>query len=336
MSGIRSTITGRGRLRVTLAAAFVLAALTAGVSGAARASGAAAPALAAKLASTASPGSSVPGFLLERGRFLPVAIPRGLEDLAPGGISPIKINDRGQIVGSYLSPAGAERGFLLDRNRNRFTTADVPRAMGTQAQGINNRGQIVGVYSDTSNPSVTGAQLRGFLLDAGRYIRLDFPGATSSQAYDINDQGQVVGEYQAADGTFHGYLWHRGRFRALPTGGATGINNHGQITGTIGDAATLHGFVLTGNRVTTFEAPGAPVTFPFDINDRGQIVGLSTSGPTATTASGFLRSHGRFTAINRPGAAFTAPFGINDRGQIVGIGPSPQDLASQPGPATAP
>jgi probable HAF family extracellular repeat protein len=263
---------------VTLAAAFALAALTAGVSGAVGASGAAAPALAAKLASTARPGSSVPGFLLERGRFLPVAIPRGLEDLAPGGISPIKINDRGQIVGSYLSPAGAERGFLLlDRNRNRFTTADVPRAMGTQAQGINNRGQIVGVYSDTSNPSVTGAQLRGFLLDAGRYIRLDFPGATSSQAYDINDQGQVVGEYQAADGTFHGYLWHRGRFRTLPTGGATGINNHGQITGTIGDTATPDGFVLTGNRVTTFEAPGAPVTFPFDINDRGQVVGLSTS-----------------------------------------------------------
>jgi uncharacterized membrane protein len=139
-----------------------------------------------------------------------------------------------------------------------------------------------------------------------------------------------VGEYQAADGTFHGYLWHRGRFRALPTGGATGINNHGQITGTTGDPATPDGFVLTGNRVTTFAAPGAQVTVPFDINDRGQIVGLSTSSLTATTASGFLRSEGRFTAINRPGAALTATFGINNRGQIVGIGPSPKDLANEP------
>jgi len=237
MSWIRSTTTGRSRLCVTLTAAFALAALTAGVAGTADASGAAAPTPAAKLASTAKPGSSVPGFLLERGRFLPVTIPRGLEDLAPGGLSPLKINDRGQIVGSYLSPTGAERGFLLDRNRNKFTTVDVSRAMGTQAQGINNRGQIVGVYSDTSNPSITGAQLRGFLLEGGRYIRLDFPGAVTSQASDINDQGQVVGEYQAADGTFHGYLWQQGRFQTLPTGSVTGINNHGQITGTTGDPA---------------------------------------------------------------------------------------------------
>jgi hypothetical protein len=39
------------------------------------------------------------GFLLERGRFKPVAIPRGLEDLALQGIVPFNINDRGRVVG---------------------------------------------------------------------------------------------------------------------------------------------------------------------------------------------------------------------------------------------
>jgi hypothetical protein len=68
--------------------------------------------------------SPAPGFLLERGRFKPVAIPRGQEDLAPQGIAPININDGGQIVGAYTDPAGASRGFRLDRGR--ITTIDVP------------------------------------------------------------------------------------------------------------------------------------------------------------------------------------------------------------------
>ena len=91
----------------------------------------------------------------------------------------------------------AEHGFRLDRGR--FATVDVPGAKGTQAQGINHRGQIVGVYSDTSNPSITGAQLRGFLLDRGRYIQLDVPVAVTSQAFDINNRGQIVGVAGAPD-----------------------------------------------------------------------------------------------------------------------------------------
>jgi hypothetical protein len=51
-----------------------------------------------------STGSPPPGFLLERGRFTPVAPPPGLEDLAP--IAPIDLNDRGQIVGLYERAAG--------------------------------------------------------------------------------------------------------------------------------------------------------------------------------------------------------------------------------------
>jgi hypothetical protein len=43
-----------------------------------------------------------PGFLLERGRFKPVVAPRGVEGIAPPGIAPIDINDRGQIVGVWV------------------------------------------------------------------------------------------------------------------------------------------------------------------------------------------------------------------------------------------
>ena len=213
----------------------------------------------------------------------------------------------------------------------------MPGAVGTQGQGINNQGQVVGAYSDTGPTSVNGAQLRGFLLDHGRYIRLDYPGAITSAAFDINDRGQVAGEYQAADGTFHGYLWQQGRFRTLPTpGSATGINNQGQITGPAGDNTTTDGYLLDGNRLTTFEAPGAQITIPYDINDQGQIVGGSLTSPADTAPSGFLLSGGRFTVINRPGAVLTVLFGINDRGQIAGVGPTAEDLATLPGAAMMP
>jgi probable HAF family extracellular repeat protein len=330
----------RRHLRLVVAGAVVLTALTAAT---ARAS---VPPVEAPAAGPTRPVSSTsprvaarpaPGFLLERGRFKPVAIPRGLEDLAPQGIAPIDINDRGQIVGAYPDTAGAAHGFRLDRGR--FTRIDVPGAKGTQPQGSNNRGQIVGVYSNTrSDISANDVQdRRGFLLDRGRYVRLDFPGALSSQAFDINDRGQVVGEYRDAAGTFHGYVWERGRFRSIEVGtAATGINNRGQITGPTGDpTVATDGFLLERGRVTTFKVPGAQGTFPFGIDDRGQIVGLSVL--TATTGSGFLRdARGRFTAINRPGAAVTAPFDINNRGQIVGVAPiadatpSPQRTSTPP------
>ena len=83
------------------------------------------------------------------GRYRPVAIPPRLAATAPEGISPMGLNDRGQIVGEYQDQDGVDHGFLLDRG-DRFTRIDVPGAKGTEAIKLNNRGQIVGAYSDTA------------------------------------------------------------------------------------------------------------------------------------------------------------------------------------------
>ena len=77
-------------------------------------------------------GRPPPGYVLERGRFTPVAVPPGVEDPSALGIGPTDLNDRRQIVGIYDDVAAdAGRGFLLDRGR--FTTVHVPGAMSTQA-----------------------------------------------------------------------------------------------------------------------------------------------------------------------------------------------------------
>jgi len=74
-----------------------------------------------------------------------------------------------------------------------FTTIDVPSATMTNAFGINNSGQIVGVSSS-----------RGFLY-TGSFTTIDVPGANSTNAYGINSSGQIAGFYDSSTGT-HGFL----------------------------------------------------------------------------------------------------------------------------------
>ena len=294
-SSLRTTL--RRRLGVLVAGVVVVTVLTAAAAAAAPPGPMAAPA-AARTRPGADPGPATgagrpaPGFLLERGRFTPVVVPAGVDDPSALGIGPVDLNDRRQIVGSYDDVAAdATRGFLLERGR--FATVHVPGAMSSQAQGINNHGQIVGVYSDDSNAiSAPDATRRGFVLDRGRYVRLDVPGARDTNAFDINDRGQVVGEYQDAAGAFHGYLWQRGRFRTIDVPGqpattaATGINHRGQITGGAGPLAARSGSCGTGAASPPSRSPAPRSPPPSASTTAARSWATASAAPPPPTALG--------------------------------------------------
>jgi hypothetical protein len=121
-----------GRLRLAVAGAVVLTALT-----------------------TAPAAAMVqfPGFVLDRGRY------RTIEAPEPGVWQfPFDINDRGQISGEYVRVGSdgipdSESGFLRDA-RGRTSVLDVPGAKGTEATKLNNRGQVAGTFS-TDTPIVS-------------------------------------------------------------------------------------------------------------------------------------------------------------------------------------
>ena len=94
-------------------------------------------------------------------------------------------------VASYQAQAGSYT----------FTTVDVPGGISTGLYGINNPGQIVGNYADTSDKGVA------FLDSGGSFTSISVPGAAanSTQVYSINDGGQIVGLYQDTTGQ-HGFL----------------------------------------------------------------------------------------------------------------------------------
>ena len=93
-------------------------------------------------------------FLLSNGQFTSIDFP-GAFDTAPAAIPFVGINAPGDSVSSYCDGApctpasnGKVHGFLLTEGE--FTSIDFPGAFLTAASGINNRGDIVGVYVDTN------------------------------------------------------------------------------------------------------------------------------------------------------------------------------------------
>jgi uncharacterized membrane protein len=189
----------------------------------------------------ADAGETVHGFLLDKGVFTTIDPPGASFTEATG------INGRGQIVGFYLDAEGTIHGFLRDRGHGRrrdqgaITTIDLPGALATTADDINNRGQIVGTYSETSNTRPLDTP-RAYLLDDGAFTLIDAFGADCTLSGVINDRGESVGSYLDAGGPVLGFLRDKeGVFTTIDvTGaeqtGAAGINNRGQIVGAYVDA----------------------------------------------------------------------------------------------------
>jgi len=135
------------------------------------------------------------GFVYSDGTFTSLDLPGA----NPVFTYPHGINDSGQIVGSY----NQIHGFLYTNGVT--TNIDFPGSGDTDALGINNAGQIVGIYYD---PSL--GMPAGFLYSHGIFKTITIPGASYAIAFAINDIGQVVGDYIDAVGSGHAFLYQNG------------------------------------------------------------------------------------------------------------------------------
>lgn len=222
----------------------------------------------------------------------------------------------GQIVGGY--GVGTQSYGFLDVGGS-FTSIAYPGGTQTQANALNNLGQVVGIYLDNTN------LYHGFLYlaNSGTLTTVDDPSTTSSDyAYGINDDSQIVGYYWANSAN-HGYLDAGGTFTTIDYPGAletflTAINGLGQMVGGYNDSkGSQHGFLYDGGNFSTFDCKGATVTEPFGINNNGLVVGVCWS--SAPQYTGFLYDtvHKTFTTFLYQGQP-TYLWGINDAAQMVG------------------
>lgn len=215
-----------------------------------------------------------------------------------------------------------------------YTTIGPPGATSTEAFGLNNRGDIVGVYSSLAPPN----DYHGYLLRDGEYSQIDFPGAVCTSARRINNRGDIVGFYKTEGCSFatafentRGYLLRHGTFYTIdvPNGRDTlvlGINNRADVVGRYCTAATSagcknsnntqHGFLLKDGIFYTIDFPNATFTSAIAINSSGDIVGRYDT-PDGTHA--FQLSDGVFRTLDIAPGQPTAAQGINNDGDIAGF-----------------
>lgn len=242
-------------------------------------------------------------------------------DSSTQGVDAYGINDKGDIVGSYLSNSGipSVNGFVLSNGV--YTTIDNGPFLATSLRGINNAGSLVG-YGTVPIPGLVPTF--GFMVVGGTTTSLTVPGAAATFAYGINSLGQIVGSYEDSNHQLHGYLLNGSTYTpiddpSVEVGGRTnvfGINDKGDIVGSYDSVNGERGFLLSGGDYTTISFPDSISTTVTGINQSGQIVGDYEQ--PGGMESGFLYSNGTYTALDVPGAISTDLFGINAQGEIVG------------------
>ena len=195
---------------------------------------------------------------------------------------------------------GLYEGFVYASGK--FTAINFPKSTGTQAIGINDAGDVVGLYLDSS-----GVQ-HGFVKKGSKYTSIDVAGDSSTEAWGINNHGQIAVFAINSGGGYDSFIYDGKKFTKVsdPNAGATGtiirsVNNKGDAAGAYFDSNNDEvGFLLHGGKYYDVKNPKANNnTRPDGVNDKLEIVGRYTpsdgsnvgfKATTKTAADVVLRS----------------------------------------------
>lgn len=127
------------------------------------------------------------GFEMRNGHFKGLRVQGSYTYVKGSGI-----NNFGTVVGWADS-----EGFVCKQNS--CTTLNYPGAFQTSLRGINDKGIIVGWYTDSTCTC-------GFATKNGKFISFGFPGAAGTAADSVNSSGQIVGQYTFDYSAYHGFI----------------------------------------------------------------------------------------------------------------------------------
>lgn len=190
-------------------------------------------------------------------------------------VAALDINEHGQVAGNAVGPSGPD-GFTWSARDGFVTLARVATADFMSAFAINKRGVVAGnaewsdgtshpvIWVDPASPQelgidgtandindrghvvgglITPVQQAYLWTPAGGVTVLGSLGGPYSVAYGMNDRDEVVGTSELPDGTFHAFVWSKGRMIDLGALGGSysegyAINDAGEVTGIYQRGAT--------------------------------------------------------------------------------------------------
>lgn len=204
---------------------------------------------------------------------------------------------------------------------------DLPGQERSSANGINNKGQIVGA---SSGPMFD--REHAVLWDNGKITDLTARGLPGT-AEGINDRGQIVGyvkRIKKKGETVYAYLWIEGRARRLQrlpgeSSQAFDINNAGSVIGVAGHSAggVVSGdlFLWRAGRVTPLRVHTNDTNEFSALNNKGEVAGTranETLDSPSYRSRVFLWKRGRVRRWLSLGGKVSYARGINDVGWVVG------------------
>ncbi len=216
--------------------------------------------------------------------------------------------------------ADAPAGFSIQV----VTTFDYPGSgNSTQPQKINDGGDIVGLYADSSLIQRGFIRFRNGNFSAPLVDPNDTGGLT--QGRGINNSRRICGDYlDSSSGNYFGFFLAGSTFHDYVVPGsswtiALGLNNAGDFCGSdIPASGAQSGYVSIGGVITEFTAPRATNTLAYQINASNQACGYFID--TSAVTHGYYRNSdgSTFSPIDPVGSTGTIIFGNNNANWIVG------------------
>jgi probable HAF family extracellular repeat protein len=194
-------------------------------------------------------------------------------------------NEKGVVIGSLTLPNADIHAFSLVKGKVK-DLGTIAAGNYSFARAINNAGVIVGVANVTVNGSNHAAVWRD---GAGQDLGLA-KGGTYTQATAINERGEIAGWGNNGEAEVVSLLWKDGKRIDLgDLGGnpsaAWGLNNKGEVVGHSfipgKPYGPPHAYLWKDGKIADLndmigDRAGWTLLNAYDINDRGEIVGVSS------------------------------------------------------------